>query len=52
MMRQREGLKQSGVNFLFGISDEAGENIAYLGQARVRKMGKEYFIGFKNIKGI
>jgi hypothetical protein len=38
--RGREDLTQSGVYFLFGISDETGENIVYIGQAGVRKNGE------------
>ncbi len=33
-------LKQSGVYFLFGTSDETGENVVYIGQAGVRKNGE------------
>lgn len=33
-------LKQSGVYFLFGTSDETGEAIVYIGQAGVRKNGE------------
>lgn len=33
-------LKQSGVYFLFGISDDTGENVVYIGQAGVRKNGE------------
>ncbi|QJC54043.1 GIY-YIG nuclease family protein [Paenibacillus albicereus] len=36
----REDLLQSGVYFLFGISDQTGENVAYIGQAGVRKNRK------------
>ena len=32
-------LKQSGVYFLFGTSDDTGEAIVYIGQAGVRKNG-------------
>lgn len=32
-------LKQSGVYFLFGTSDDTGENIVYIGQAGVRRNG-------------
>ena len=35
----REDLSQSGVYFLFGTSDETGENVVYIGQAGVRKSG-------------
>ena len=33
-------LKQSGVYFLFGTSDETGQNVVYVGQAGVRKNGE------------
>jgi len=33
----REDLSQSGVYFLFGISDETGDDVVYIGQAGVRK---------------
>ncbi|WP_342424528.1 GIY-YIG nuclease family protein [Paenibacillus sp. FSL E2-0178] len=36
----RNDLTQSGVYFLFGTSDESGENIVYIGQAGVRKNGE------------
>lgn len=36
----REDLKQSGVYFLFGTSDETGENVVYVGQAGIRKNGE------------
>ena len=29
--KEREDLKQSGVYFLFGISDDTGENIVHIG---------------------
>lgn len=35
--KNREDLKWSGVYFLFGVSDDTGENIAYIGQAGIRK---------------
>lgn len=38
--KNREDLKWSGVYFLFGISDDTGENIAYIGQAGIRKNGE------------
>lgn len=38
--KEREDLKQSGVYFLFGISDDIGENIVYIGQAGARKNGE------------
>ncbi|WP_449619659.1 GIY-YIG nuclease family protein [Robertmurraya sp. Marseille-Q9965] len=36
----RTDLSQSGVYFLFGTSDETGENVVYIGQAGVRKNGE------------
>ena len=36
----RNDLSQSGVYFLFGISDQTGENVVYIGQAGVRKNGE------------
>jgi len=36
----RDDLSQSGVYFLFGTSDQTGENIVYIGQAGVRKNGE------------
>lgn len=36
----RDDLKQSGVYFLFGISDQTGEDVVYIGQAGVRKNGE------------
>lgn len=38
--KERNDLKQSGVYFLFGTSDETGEYIVYIGQAGVRKNGE------------
>lgn len=38
--KERDDLKQSGVYFLFGTSDQTGENVAYIGQAGVRKNGE------------
>ena len=37
--KRREDLSQSGVYFLFGTSDETGDNVVYIGQAGVRKSG-------------
>lgn len=37
--KEREDLSQSGVYFLFGISDETGEDVVYIGQAGIRKSG-------------
>ncbi|MFM7678058.1 MAG: GIY-YIG nuclease family protein, partial [Roseiflexaceae bacterium] len=36
----RDDLSQSGVYFLFGISDENGEGVVYIGQAGTRKNGE------------
>jgi len=36
----RDDLAQSGVYFLFGISDQMGEAVVYIGQAGVRKNGE------------
>lgn len=36
----RGDLSQSGVYFLFGTSDDTGDNVAYIGQAGVRKNGE------------
>lgn len=36
----RSDLSQSGVYFLFGMSDETEENVVYIGQAGVRKNGE------------
>lgn len=38
--KEREDLKQSGVYFLFGISEETDENVVYIGQAGARKNGE------------
>lgn len=38
--KDREDLKQSGVYFLFGVSDDTGENVVYVGQAGERKNGE------------
>lgn len=38
--KDREDLKQSGVYFLFGASDETGKGIVYAGQAGARKNGE------------
>lgn len=37
--KTREDLKQSGVYFLFGKSDESGKSLVYVGQAGTRKNG-------------
>ena len=38
--KERDDLKQSGVYFLFGTSDETGKGVVYIGQAGVRKNGE------------
>ena len=38
--KDREDLKQSGVYFLFGTSDETGKGVVYIGQAGARKNGE------------
>lgn len=38
--RERNDLKQSGVYFLFGSSDETGKSVVYIGQAGSRKKGE------------
>ncbi|GHU61166.1 methionine sulfoxide reductase [Clostridia bacterium] len=38
--KERDDLKRSGVYFLFGSSDQTGENVVYIGQAGVRKNGE------------
>ena len=38
--KNREDLKWCSVYFLFGVSDDTGENIAYIGQAGIRKNGE------------
>lgn len=38
--RERDDLKQSGVYFLFGASDQTGKNVVYIGQAGARKNGE------------
>lgn len=37
---ERDDLRQSGVYFLFGSSDQTGENVVYIGQAGSRKNGE------------
>jgi hypothetical protein len=40
LCKERNDLKQSGVYFLFGTSDQTGNNIVYIGQAGARKNGE------------
>ena len=38
--KKRDDLKQSGVYFLFGTSDQTGKSVVYIGQAGARKNGE------------
>lgn len=38
--KERDDLKQSGVYFLFGTSDQTGKPVVYIGQAGARKNGE------------
>ena len=38
--KERDDLKQSGVYFLFGTSDDTGKDVVYIGQAGARKNGE------------
>lgn len=38
--KERDDLKQSGVYFLFGKTEESGESVVYIGQAGARKNGE------------
>jgi len=38
--KERDDLKQSGVYFLFGVDEETGNDLVYVGQAGVRKNGE------------
>ena len=40
IMKKHNALSQSGVYFLFGTSEQTGENIVYIGQAGSRKNGE------------
>lgn len=40
LCKERDDLKQSGIYFLFGTSDQTGNNVVYLGQAGARKNGE------------
>jgi len=40
LCKERSDLKQSGIYFLFGTSDQTGNNIVYIGQAGARKNGE------------
>lgn len=41
--KERDDLKQSGVYFLFGTSDDTGKDVVYIGQAGARKNGEGIF---------
>jgi hypothetical protein len=38
--KERDDLKQSGIYFLFGTTEDSGEDVVYIGQAGVRKNGE------------
>lgn len=38
--KTRDEFKQSGIYFLFGVTDDTGENVVYVGQANARKNGE------------
>lgn len=38
--KARSEFKQSGIYFLFGVTDDTGENVVYVGQANARKNGE------------
>ena len=40
LCKDRDDLKQSGVYFLFGVDDQSGDNVVYIGQAGARKNGE------------
>jgi len=40
LCKERDDMKQSGIYFLFGTSDETGNNVVYIGQAGARKNGE------------
>lgn len=40
LCKERNDLKQSGIYFLFGVSDETLEQVIYIGQAGARKNGE------------
>lgn len=40
LCKERNDLKQSGIYFLFGVSDETSEPVVYVGQAGARKNGE------------
>lgn len=40
--KERDDLKQSGVYFLFGTSDQTGKLVVYIGQAGARKKWRRH----------
>ena len=38
--KERDDLKQSGIYFLFGIDEDTGDSVVYIGQSGVRKNGE------------
>ena len=38
--KERDDLKQSGVYFLFGVDEESGASVVYIGQSGIRKNGE------------
>jgi len=40
LCKERDDLKQSGIYFLFGTSEQSGSNVVYVGQAGARKNGE------------
>ena len=40
LCKERDDMKQSGIYFLFGTSDDTGNNVVYVGQAGARKNGE------------
>lgn len=40
LCKERDDLKQSGIYFLFGSSEQSGKNAVYVGQAGARKNGE------------
>ena len=52
LCKERDDLKQSGIYFLFGTSDQTGNNVVYVGQAGARKNGEGCYHGFARAKPI
>ena len=44
--KDREDLRYCGVYFLFGLDEESGEDVVYIGQARERKNGESLLARF------